>query len=164
MIKNILIVCAILISGESFSKDLHEEISKSLLESLQCRPNDSEKILEAFRNLEKKKSDLQKEGIEFSLTGEELDEKIVVKFKKPVDFLGAKTSQFELFLGGPFNVYADFSGAPETFIKKLNLATSDPANKSDFVNPKPSKNCDPTKRLRKSAGGQFRFGCGWCNG
>ena len=101
----------------------------------------------------------------YEVTGEEMDEKITLRFSDPIELLGAKASKAELFLGGNFNVWADFVGDPTPVIKEMNLAQTDAKNKNDFVSPPPPKNdCPPTKGLKKSGKSTFRFGCGWCNG
>lgn len=162
--KILFFLICIQIGQSVFASDLRSETVKSIISSLKCEGN-VESILGAFRNLKNKKAALADAGITYRAMGEEMNEKVTLKFSEPFVLYGAKSTEAELFLVGDFNVSADFFGDPKPFIKKMNLTKADSENKNDFVSPRPLKNaCPPTKRLRKFGTDKFRFGCGWCNG
>jgi len=163
--KNYLLLLLALTTSKALSNDLKTQTENEILSALKCEKKDSSEILNSFRHLKQKKSELEKVGLTYVETGEDLDEKITITFVNPVQFYGSKTQKAELTVDGDFIVSAVFHGDPEKIIQALKLKKFKGQKTNDYLNMKPSKtDCPPTQRLRKINSQEFKFGCGWCNG
>jgi hypothetical protein len=101
-------------------------------------------------------------------SGEELDYRIDVQLKQPLQLAGARTSTVSWGVDGRFGglVYAEFEGDAEAAAKALSLRAHPNADRMGaFRREVPDGNtCPPTVLLTPTERGRFLLGCGWCNG
>jgi hypothetical protein len=169
--KKLLILALSLTGPGAFAENIVNTTENSIIASLKCEPNgDSTKIIDAFRRLVVKKSELGQAGIQLTKDGEAMNERISLLFKNPIHLDGATATQVIFGLNeGSFITYGNFDGDAQILIEKLNLKQQiDQANKTDYLSgqmfDKKKNQCVPFMRLRKMDKQKFRFGCDWCNG
>ncbi|MCU0755582.1 MAG: hypothetical protein MUE46_10750 [Xanthomonadales bacterium] len=104
-------------------------------------------------------------------SGEELDYRIDVQLKQPLEIAGAQTRTVTWQTDGADKrfggiVYAEFEGDAAAAAKALSLtAHANEDRMGDYRREVPDGNlCPPTVLLTPTERGRFLLGCGWCNG
>jgi hypothetical protein len=129
-----------------------------------CKKGDAG--LDEIRSFEKQRAALAQEGIEFSKSGEEIDEVITLKLSVPLAVHGAKTSVIHAGGDSGLLMWGEFVGNPAAVIEKLGLKKSKGGDGqvAEFERATSKKMCAPTIGLNAKGKDTFLLGCGWCNG
>lgn len=108
---------------------------------------------------------------ELKASGEELDYRVDVTLKKPIEIAGASSTSATWQIDGQADfsavIYARFQGDHLAVAKylKLDKAKPDAELMGEFQRAVPDGSiCPPTVLLHPLQGSEFLLGCGWCNG